>query len=512
MLGTAEVSIQAPDTVASGEPFSITIVATGATISGLDLQPPSTDGVAFQGRTSSTSMSSSIVGGRRTTLRRAQVALSYTAFVSGALELGPFVVSTGSQTHDLGSVVVHVVADSSAGQAARAPGKPAPAAGSSRPIWLEAVPESGENLYTGMPFKVRYYLHSRYPLERITPSWSSPAHGVARLVQAADELSWKSEDGLFSRAYVLTLEMVPACPGSVLVPILQVEALAFAGRSPFGTGITLHSDSVRVPVLPIPDEGRPENFAGTAGELAMDLQVINPYEEGCADREIRLSASGPGAFGLRESPRISISGPADLRRVGDSGQGKRREWSFLLVPEDSGTVILGPDSLGWLDPTTGGFRQAVFGPETLQVTPGRRDPGEVVLPPPVDDGGIPAVAVAGALVALVTLVAAVMVLRSGRRDRRRAVSDARDPYELLSALESQLSRMLTGEEGYIDGRELDRLLSARGVDRIAARSVVSCWKRVEALVSGTSGLSHEDLREEAVEVVKRLEKLLFKTS
>ncbi len=481
------------------------ISAEGESVSGVDLEPPSARNVSFRGRSSSTSISTSIVNGRRTTVRRAEVALGYTALGPGTATLGPFRVRAGgSESYDLGSVEIVVLPDSASGtrEGEEAP----PSAASTRPIWLQAVPKQPHRLYPGTPIRVHYVLHTRYPLRSITRSWQSPRHAMVSLAEDPGDPRWEAEDGLFSKAEVLTLEMVPACPGSLLVPFVEVSAVAFARGSPLGSGVRLVSDSARVAVHPIPREGRPENFAGAVGEIALSLEVT-AHPGNSAERQVVLTASGEGAPFIDGFPAITVRGPADLEEVDASGEGKRRTWTWLLVPSDSGRVVLGPDSVAWLDPETGTFGQAVFGPSAASVSPSAPSRDAVMPRRDGDDGPSPAL-LAALLVALAAILAAVMVLRARRSERTASLEDAADPDELLSALEAELSRLVSGERGYVDGRELARMLSLKGVDRITARSVVACWRHAEALVTGSERYMLEDVKGEALAAVERLKELL----
>jgi len=498
------LSIDAPDTVRTAESFQVRIRAEGESVSGLDLDPPSARGLSFRGSSSSTSVRTSVVNGRRTTVRRAELALGYVAFQSGTVSLGPFVVHTGAgESHNLGSVAIVVLPDStgSGGEEGR---RQLP--GSSRSIWLEAVPEMPRRLYAGMPLRVRYILHTRYPLRRITRSWDSPEHAVVRLAEDPGDPRWQPEDALFSRAEILTLEMVPACPGSVLVPFVEVNAVAFARGSPMGSGVRLKSDSVRVPVHPIPMENRPENFGGVVGEVHLRLEV-GECPHGSSERPVALTAEGDGASFLEDFPGVTVRGPAGLESVGRNGGEKTRTWTWLLTPTDSGRVILGPDSLAWLDPVNGTFHQASFGPERVDVLPPSATEG-AVMPENGNSGGPSATTMAAALVVLAALTAMLLAVLCRRRETRISIGEASDPDELLSALETSLSRLLTGEEGYVEGRELARMLTLRGVDRITVRCVVACWRHAEALVSGSERYMLGDVRKEAEAVIERLEGLL----
>jgi hypothetical protein len=191
--------------------------------------------------------------------------------------------------------------------------------------------------------------------------------------------------------------------------------------------------------------------------------------------------------------------------VGSDGSGKSRRWTYLLCPEGDGRAVLGPDSVPWLDPRSGEYRWAAYGGDTLTVEAPAPTESPVEPPAAEEAGGTDPVLLAGGLVLLAAAASGILVLRSRRRERSPSLKAAEDPDELLSAMETGLSRLLGDGEGYIDGRELRRLLSLRGVDRVTARSVVACWRRAEALVSGSGRHMLERVREDAVNAMARLE-------
>lgn len=494
------MAVQAPDTVEVGETFAVRITAAGSDVTRLDVDPPAADGVSFQGRSSSTSISSSWIGGRRTTSRNAELALSYAAFAPGSVSLGPFVAFTGSGRHDLGSVSITVTGERPPGQGG------ARGSSSPEPISVETVVDRTGPVYTGMPVTVRYYLRTRYPLREIAPSWQSPRRGVARLVGTPEQLAWESDDAMFSRAHILTLQMIPACPGSIMVPRVSVDALAFAHGSPLGSSVTVRSDSSFVAVNPVPQEGRPEGFSGAVGRVDVTVDVGEPAGESCG-RRLVISAGGPGAAGLDRPPPLTVEGPAELELVGSRGRGKSRSWTFLLSPREAGRVRIGPDSLPWLDPASGEFAWTRYGAGSLEVAAPAPTRNPVEPPARGGEDGADPVGLAAGLVVLAAAVSLILILRSRRSERRPSLAEAEDADELLSAMESRLGGLLA-DGNYLDGRELRRLMSLRGVDGVTARSVMACWRRAEALASGSGRHMLGRVREDAVNAIARLEEIL----
>jgi uncharacterized protein YggT (Ycf19 family) len=135
---------------------------------------------------------------------------------------------------------------------------------------------------------------------------------------------------------------------AVLVQIMQraVRPLR-SGRLPLISagvsiaGQTYHAQPVELRVLPLPERGRPEGFAGAIGEVAMQLQA-----EGRGSREIQLVLSGPAALETFPTPQAEVGADERLillhdATIGTAPQERTRTLRYLYLPggNDRGRLV-----------------------------------------------------------------------------------------------------------------------------------------------------------------------------
>jgi hypothetical protein len=135
---------------------------------------------------------------------------------------------------------------------------------------------------------------------------------------------------------------------AVLVQTMQraVRPLR-SGRLPLNSagvsiaGHTYHAQPVELRVLPLPERGRPDNFAGAIGQVTMQLQA-----EGQGSREIQLVLSGPAALETFPAPQAEVSAGERLillhdATIGTAPQERTRTLRYLYLPggNDRGRLV-----------------------------------------------------------------------------------------------------------------------------------------------------------------------------
>jgi hypothetical protein len=354
-----------------------------------------------------------------------------------------------------------------------------------------------------VPSRVDYYLNTQSLIKGIEATWTPPSNGVARFVETPSTTSWRLIGDGTRRARVLTLEVVPAGPGTMMLPVVDLRVSEYHFPFSRSGGVRdVRGDSTFVGVAPFPDSARPPGFTGIADSLCLVLQAGNPS---CGrDRNARLTATGPGAAMTGTLPAITVHGPAALLEAGSGGDEGERWWDLVISPTDSGTVVLGPDSVPWFDRESRTYRQAFIEPCTLLVA-GR---------PELCDSAILAendVHRDRSMLALLALVPALLVgtlfLYKWHAARRRSLetSEAQDPEELLTAFELGLASMLTGRPRPIGADGLEEALVALCVPQILQRRLLRHWKDLEQMMA----CSGHESRATDLEAAKRLCSELF---
>lgn len=233
---------------------------------------------------------------------------------------------------------------------------------------------------------------------------------------------------------------------AVLVQIMQraVRPLR-SGRLPLISagvsiaGQTYHAHPVELRVLPLPERGRPDNFAGAIGQVTMQLQA-----EGRGSREILLELNGAAPLETFPTPQAEVGANERLILLHDATvamapQERTRTLRYLYLPggNDRGRLV---------------FRLPVFDPLTHKY---------VVLNAGIEH--IPTWLVRSTFI-LFTLLALYLLVRSYRKSRTpRTVEEALE--RIIGRPPTQLCR-----------DEIVEILRRHGADRQLLANLTSHWQ------------------------------------
>ncbi|MBN1433777.1 BatD family protein [Candidatus Fermentibacterales bacterium] len=523
--------VEVPDTLRAGETFGVTISTSAGEVTSLTSRIPSLSFAVYQSSGSSSSFRSVQTPGGSVMEQTRRVTISYRVAedASGPAIVGPFEVYAGSSLGyvTLPSVETYIlpwnaqVSGATTGRRtlpARGPGASAGGPARAEPAWVDIEGLEGAH-FPGMPFLVTYYLYTRERFSHINVSWMPGENVVATQEEFRETMEWEYVAPGLWREHVVTLELTPAIPGSLVVPgvVLDAQRDRF-GFFDHGT-VLIESGRVSLPVYPFPESDMPDNFEGVIDSLSLELlRASRPSEEGQAGETcVHLTASGPGAESLRpHPPALTVSGPAELRPAGQrEGPRGSTTWDFVLDPSDSGAVVIGPDSIAWFDPSDLSYHQSRIGPCTLQVRerPARSTPE---LPLPALDGSHSQKLLIAIILALPILGCCLFLVLHFRRkagaagDSASDLSQSSDMEELFTRFESCLTGMLCGRPLHSGRDGLEELLRDREIDPLLTRSILICWRDMELALCGRAPGPSELARatKRACELAESLEKAL----
>ncbi|MBE0503930.1 MAG: hypothetical protein IBX46_07340 [Desulfuromonadales bacterium] len=261
---------------------------------------------------------------------------------------------------------------------------------------------------------------------------------------------------------------------AVLVQIMQraVRPLR-SGRLPLSragvsiAGTTYHAQPVELRVLPLPERGRPDNFAGAIGQVTMQLQA-----EGRGSREIQIVLSGPAALETFPAPQAKVGANERLillhdATVGIAPQERTRTLRYLYLPggNDRGRLV---------------FRLPVFDPLAHKY---------VVLNAGIEH--IPTWLVHSALL-FFTLLVLYLLVRSYRKSRTpRTVEEA-------------LERIIGRPPAQLCRDEIFEILRQHRADRQLLTSLASHWQSCDAQLFAPEALRAGELTAEEKRNSQRL--------
>lgn len=346
-------------------------------------QPELPDGLTMLDQQSSRRLN--IVNGKVSYQRSYR--LVFRAERPGEYSLPSFEVELGGKPYAVPAATVKVVEARSETPGATLPGKPR----------LE-LKLKRERLYVGeaMPAEVRFRLSADTQVLRSerTPGGEGEAFSIAEMRR--EDIRQREVRGAGGE------RLVEVAFPTVMVPLKAGEQtlrfdyrLTIAGEDPFAglqrgmnpffrslrfgqpELLDLSTGELKLEVLPLPEEGKPESFAGAIGEL----EAVQEIEESKGLRvgepvSVKLEVSGYGNFPRMGAPLVAESDdwkvfPPRESFVQEDNYGYRgtKTFEYIFVPRKSGHLNLPTLRFSYFDPEAETYREQTMPPIALDVAP-----------------------------------------------------------------------------------------------------------------------------------------------
>jgi hypothetical protein len=489
--------VECPSSVQPGEMFSLRITSSEPGCSGISIvRTPTSSGIVFQGSSTSTSISSVSTPNGRQLSQVVVYEMIFAAAGTGDQTLGPFDVNLlGIGSYPLDQITVNIsgTGRSPAGISAVLPPE------QTEEVWLEGIlRDTGGRIYPGTRLFLDYYVYAIVNVDNVTYWWEAPELGVIMNVDQEPDSNWEGlgKHSNAKRSLLATVEMAPAATGSLLAPLFlaDITGTGFNGWGKIPSW-TIESSPIILPVYPFPDNPPPLWDGTLLDSVAVDvMQLPSPPGQG-GEVAVRITCVGPGIVYMQEPPVLTINGNSCLIPADNGSAGYKKWWDFVLEPEETGCHVLGPDSLVWLDRRNGTYKTVVIEPCSLQVGVIPRE-NRIIELESNQSGASPLLWISIGLSAVLVLTVMLGIAAKKRDGRLASVNGASDLDELLSGLENELSRLLTGRKKYLGFDELDDFLNSCGTDSFLARRILQFWKDLEQSVS------EKEIKDEAFNKLK----------
>ncbi|MCD4776663.1 MAG: hypothetical protein K8S15_11520 [Candidatus Aegiribacteria sp.] len=507
-LTSPDVTINIPDSVQVGAVFTFDITIRGENIRSVNCTPVFSNGLQYMGSSSMNSFSTVTTSSGTSISSEIRLSMSFTATASGTHTIGPLMLTSSGR--ELLEIPIRTVS-------ANGVNMTLPDASIDRPpvanrtdeiAWMEIEIDTTGRIYPGKAFNIDYYICKTRRNAEIVDLYLEPSdYAASSLVENIDELQWvRCKNGVY-RTWLATLEVTPAFACTLSLPILKGRIGIAGGMLRPSMEHLISTEGARIPVFPFPEINRPDNFFGITDGISFRLDRVTRGYSAAGERCLQLSVSGPGYSQLKESPELTVHGPAELLAgscfplTDDTNA-----WYILIEPSDSGTVIVGPDSIAWFDTSLEEYRQAIVPSCTLSVFPPVSMPVEI---PILNDnsGGSSLIWILTVSVLLTAIILFTLRYRNRIVGSVPGISEAKDIEELLTSIGYELSLVLTGSRSYMGTHELDEALDERTIDVIMARRLLRHWKDLELTLTGRAVSTEQlkKLKEKSIELVRELE-------
>ena len=151
-----------------------------------------------------------------------------------------------------------------------------------------------------------------------------------------------------SNVFVSRYRVVPRRAGTLEVPSIRAHLKGDAGRS----------RPVRVPVRPVPAEGRPSDFLGGVGPFTLRADANPRSVRVGQELEYRITVAGPAAWGMAGRPelkrfdRLDIGPQVEPRPAESIHEPPSRTFAYTIRPTRPGEAVLPPIAIAAFDPST----------------------------------------------------------------------------------------------------------------------------------------------------------------
>ena len=134
----------------------------------------------------------------------------------------------------------------------------------------------------------------------------------------------------------------------------------FAGDPFFGRSrsVLLQSEELQIEVLPLPEQGRPEEFTGAVGRFQLSVEA-QPTQVAVGDPvTLRVLVEGEGNMASVQPLQVDAATGVKLydpkveeeERITNGVYGGRRLFEYIVIPEQGGTLNIPPLRFAYFDP------------------------------------------------------------------------------------------------------------------------------------------------------------------
>ena len=308
------------------------------------------------------------------------ISYHFQATAIGQFQIGSIMVQAGGKQVQTDPISIEIQKTAAAPQTSRRQNEPVqgtePAEGD---LFLRTLVDK-KQVYQNEPVTITYKI---YTLVNVTSYGFSKIPGTAGFwveefpMGQAPETSVEILEGKrYTVATIRKVALFPMTPGEKTVEPLEIECEVRVQRrsrdifddffsDPFGRTVrkAIQSEPVRVKVLPLPEEGKPEDFTGIVGKYRMTGGIDRTKVKTNEAISYKVKLEGQG--NIRTLPEPKITFPSDFEayppkisetvdRKGSVVSGSKT-FEYVLVPRAPGIQKIKPVVLSTFDPSAKTF-------------------------------------------------------------------------------------------------------------------------------------------------------------
>ncbi|PKN77784.1 MAG: hypothetical protein CVU48_10425 [Candidatus Cloacimonetes bacterium HGW-Cloacimonetes-1] len=240
--------------------------------------------------------------------------------------------------------------------------------------FLYAIPEKS-TVYLGEPIVVSYYLYTNQAVTSLNLTDEKDYEGYGKEIyeqpSTLDFQNVKYQGSYYKRSLIKRIALSPNNVGKIKAPTLSglVKMYDFTTRT-----MDIASQDLNFDVLPLPRNGRPEDFSGAIGSFTVSGYLdTKDISLGDAFNYV-LQISGKGNYNQFTAPlfaastNFQISEPVITDNLNAGTEGKRTIY-YTIIPQEKGSFELPELEFNWFDASAGVYRSFRSKREHLVIRP-----------------------------------------------------------------------------------------------------------------------------------------------
>lgn len=249
---------------------------------------------------------------------------------------------------------------------------------------------SDDSIYFGENAVITYDLYSRYQVDEYAFTEATTCDGF--IAEESDSAkngpSYLTIDGKkYVKYTVKQLILSPTQSGEFTIPAFDFQAnLSTGGFFGETKPAYLKSDEVKLSVVAVPDEGKPDGYKGLVGNMALSYAYSSDTVALNEPVTLDVTLAGEGNLYTLDSiaEHLDVSDFSFYETEDDpqaytdeEGHSVKKHYELILIPKTAQDVTIPEMTLPYFNVVTGGYDQLKIGEKTIHVTGGGVDSDNV---------------------------------------------------------------------------------------------------------------------------------------
>jgi len=318
----------------------------------------------------------------------------------GKLTIGPAILKYKGKTYKSNSINIEVVDRTPFGNkgGGRKKGKDID---TSKRIFIELTTNKKDAyLYEQVIMSFKLYFQRGLPIEDL--DYVPPRTKNFFAEKLGDERRFEEvRDGILYNVIELRTALFPVASGNIEIPPAKFKCNIrirqkrhrnwdpfndsfdnslfdeFLGRNEYRYPVERTTDSIRVKIKPLPDEGKPKDFAGAVGTFTMDVLAKPTVVKVGEPVTLSIKVLGKGNIQTIGEPTLDLEGTDDFEvypaetntTITDKKEGIKGEklFSRVIEPQHDGIEAIPAISFSFFDPALEKYRTITHAPIPIKV-------------------------------------------------------------------------------------------------------------------------------------------------